>query len=361
MAELGFTESQCKPILAHLTGPQNKTVRYEDWVSLYHPRQPRHPVSTAAPLEMGMCEGNFLPTSAKDGFSENCCQIQESQQIVGMIMECMHTLLSNIGVYLADDAHNVAHLIKLNRATSALNADDQFWQDICRLKWPAFYDCLCFKGANKWQPLCKEMWAGRVECTLEVYNQKAHDETPMVAIPARIRYDARCKAYIANKMIAKHIPPEQIPEVEQHRMRFCPLSARQRLQPNTMQLCPMSEKGMEATADSKAYPYRILEGICGLKAGEEVELQWKVQKESPFVWRHAHLEALRKGPHGEHTAILIFKEFDEESHRYRMEVQFGDSKMRPCEIGRGFTGGLRSVSKDEAERWSHFFPKEVAR
>jgi len=364
MAEMGFTACQCEPILAQLTAPQSKTIRYEDWVSLYHPRQIRHPVSTealleAASLEVGMCEGNVTPTFDKDGFADSRRPIQESQQVVGMIMECMPFLLSNIGVYLADDARDVAHFIKLDRSTSALNADDEFWQDICCLKWPAFYECLCFKGANKWQSLCKEAWAGRLECTLEVYNKKFCEGTPMVAIPARIRYDARCKAYIAHKMIAKRAPPERIPEAEQHRMRFCPFSVRQRLEPNTMQLCPMSETGMGATADSKAYPYRVLEGICGLKVGEEVELQWKVQQEAPFVWRHAHLEALQKGHDGEHTAILVFKEFDKDALQYRSEVQFGDSKMRPCTIG-GFSGGLRPVSKDEAERWSLFFPQEFA-
>lgn len=207
--------------------------------------------------------------------------------------------------------------------------------------------------------LYKMTYEGVLECTLEVFDREKKLGYTMVAWPARMRYEARRNCYMARYLSGSTIMTEMISVQEEHRLRFCPISMTKRLQSKAMQLCFMSENAIREAQRFNFYPYRVLEGFCGLEVGQDVELQWKMQENSPFGWWHAHLEALRKDPDGKQaTAILTFKHFAPNSRWHRMEVRFGGSEMQTGLLG-GFTGGLRPVSAEDAAQWKRFFPKEL--
>jgi hypothetical protein len=229
------------------------------------------------------------------------------------------------------------------------------------IKWPAFYEYMLFQGVWDWRLVFQCAWdwrlvfqntlAGRVECCLEIFDRGKKLGFAMAAMPAQVTYDRESAAYVATYLSAIEVPSEYICENEEHRLRFCPESARAQLQPG---LTPKVDSGTKLCV----YPYRVLEGLDGLVVGKGVELQWKMQYGSPFGWWYGHLEALGRGPSpGLAIATIIFPHFSPGAPWYRLNVMFGDDKMRDCTFG-GYTGGIRGVTQAEYKRWMQFFPRE---
>jgi len=217
----------------------------------------------------------------------------------------------------------------------------------------------------------KDTLMGRCECTLEVFDREKKLGFAMAAMPARVQYEARVRGYVARYLSATEVQPETIPYHEGYRLRFCPSSARQRLQPGHRGAAgsdsrmgvgigsvPKSPVGPGGAAMTPPYPYRVFEGIEGLQVGQGVELQWRMQFGSPFGWWYGQLEELHKDPSGKWAnATITFRHFPASSRWYKLDVRFGDSELRPCSFG-GFTGGIRGVSEEERALWMRFFPKE---
>mmetsp|Transcript_120277 Transcript_120277/g.208781 ORF Transcript_120277/g.208781 Transcript_120277/m.208781 type:complete len:434 (-) Transcript_120277:68-1369(-) len=124
---------------------------------------------------------------------------------------------------------------------------------------------------------------------------------------------------------------------------------------------PVAEEKPEAETEGD-YPYKVLEGIQDLQVGRPVELQWKLNEQSPFGWWYGNLESLRRDDDGRRaTATLTFRHFPRCSRWYRLEVVFGDAEIRPCAFG-GKTGGIRAVNEEDFKQWSktHYFKRFIA-
>jgi len=298
-----------------------------------------------------------------------------ARQVPGltMIAECHQPLLLEIVDYLADSARDFVSFGGLTSRTVVMQVEfavRNVWRDLYARRWSAFAECLNFQGVQDWRLAYKETLYGRCECTLEVFDREKKLGFAMAAMAARVQYQMGADIYVAKYLSASEVRPESIPHRESHRLRFCPRSARSFLLPRVGcgpsgfdASSPIDAVAANAGSIRKAplppYPYRVLEGgIDGLRVGRGVELQWKMQYGSPFGWWFGTLEELRPDPNGTTAvAVLTFKHFPASSRWYRLEVRFGDAEMRPCFFG-GYTGGIRSVSKDEHHHWMRFFPRE---
>jgi len=239
---------------------------------------------------------------------------------------------------LARAAKTVA--VDLEQASGAL------WNNMYKKRWPAFHDFLDHQGPQQWEGLYQDTLAGKTEVLLEVFDREKKPGFAMAAMPARLTFDADRGCYAAKYMSAREIPPEHIPECEGHRLRCCPPAVRDALQVRPI---PGSGPGL--------YMDRVLPGFEGLQPGAGVELQWRMQEGSPFGWWYGQLDALTRVGDGLARATITFRHFPASSRWYRLEVVFGDSKMRECSFG-GYTGGIRSVSEVETRQCMKFFPKE---
>merc|ERR1719188_2256002 len=105
------------------------------------------------------------------------------------------------------------------------------WGDMYARRWSAFYDCMKYNGAKEWRGLYRDTLAGRCECTLEVFDREKKLGFAMAAMCARVHYEAVLGCYVVRYLSASEVAPEKIPMCEGHRLRFCPPSARDRLQP----------------------------------------------------------------------------------------------------------------------------------
>jgi len=285
-----------------------------------------------------------------------------------MVVECLPPLLFEIAGWAADTPTEVARLCESGKSVNRQLqlVADSLWSSLFKQRWPAFHACLSYQGAQDWRALYRDTLAGRCECTLEVFDREKKLGFAMAAMAARIQYERRLDAYIARYLSASEILPETIPAKEEHRLRFCPESARGRLQPGfppagsitlDARVDGTAEAAKAATAFT-AYPYRVLEGTQELKVGQGVELQWKMQYGSPFGWWYGHLEALQQDADGKLAkATITFRHFPSTSRWYRLEVRFGDAEQRPCTFG-GYTGGIRAVSEVETKHWMKFFPSD---
>lgn len=286
-----------------------------------------------------------------------------------MVAECLPPLLFEIATYAASRPQDLARFCSASCSVAQQMEMmvDSLWCGLYSQRWPAFHDCLKHQQAKDWKHMYRETLAGRFECTLEVFDREKKLGFAMAAMAARIQFEARSNSYIARYLSASEILPETIPAKEEHRLRFCPLNARARLNPGVPPAGSFigdarversnSEQGKLATS-TPSYPYRVLEGFEDLKVGQGVELQWKMQFGSPFGWWYGHLEALSVESDGVRAwATITFRHFPTTSRWYRLDVRFGDSDMRPCAFG-GYTGGLRAASEAETKHWMRFFPKE---
>jgi hypothetical protein len=239
------------------------------------------------------------------------------------------------------------------------------WREFFELKWAAFYDALIYQAIEDWRSAYLETATGRLEVTLEIFDREKKIGFAMSAMPARVQYKASNDTFIARYISASPVRPEPIPCVESHRLRFCPASVRSDLRPGLVEEAhddmhggPLSPKSPKKASSSRheAYPYTVLEGTEGLVVGRGVELQWKMQENSPFGWWYGDLEALHYERDGKlATATLTFRHFPRTSPWYRLDVKFGDHEKRDCMFG-GKTGGMRPVSDEEHLRWMKHFP-----
>eukprot|EP00440_Ansanella_granifera_P044163 gb/GFBE01047861.1/.p1 GENE.gb/GFBE01047861.1/~~gb/GFBE01047861.1/.p1 ORF type:complete len:448 (+),score=48.88 gb/GFBE01047861.1/:1-1344(+) len=276
------------------------------------------------------------------------------------ILECHMGITLEIAAYAVSTPWEMLQLSCLSASMPSvvrLEAN-RLWMQIFRTRWPAFYENLRWHGEHRWRRLYRNMMTGVCECLLEIYHRGKKLGFTMSAMPAQVRYDPQTNSYIAKYLSISDVPPEHIPIEEEHRLRFCPSSARERLQPGLMSPVPFGP-GCVHTEDIPAeqYPYRVLEGLEGLTAGMDVELQWKMQAGSPFGLWFGHLESLSRtdGSAKEALATITFRHFPTHSSWYRLKVIVGGPEIRPCAFG-GFTGGLRPVQDSERKVWMKFFP-----
>lgn len=64
-------------------------------------------------------------------------------------------------------------------------------------KWPAFAECLRFRGATDWKRIFRDTWHGRCEMMLEVLDREKKLGFKMAAMPAMVRVDAPSRSYVA--------------------------------------------------------------------------------------------------------------------------------------------------------------------
>jgi len=279
------------------------------------------------------------------------------------LLDSFQPVFGEIVGYVASSPRHFVRLCALASQSLAVAVDCQChpcWAIMYSEKWPALYDCLSYHGAVDWRSLYRETFAGRLECVLEVFDREKKLGFAMAAMTARIQYDAKADSYVARYLSASEVMPEVISLVEEQRLRFCPESARAQLMPQ----CPFSQFYRDAKleevrhTEDESYPYRVLEGIESLTVGEGVELQWKMQRGSPFGWWYGHLESLKiDADVARATAVIVFSHFPSNSRWYRLQVRFGGPDMMDCPFG-GYTGGLRPVSDKEQRHWMRFFPKK---
>jgi hypothetical protein len=338
-----------------------------------------------------------------------------------LLAQCLSPLLAEIGGFLADRPKNIVRPFVLSSrwlSTEAAFCMDGLWEQMFSARWLAFYGAFSFNGVDDWSRLYQDMIDSRCRCTLDVFEREKKIGFDMAAMPAVVSYEGDTNTYVAKYISASEVNAEVIPFRENHRLRFCPASARQRLQPISsdregrprsrlspeqhhknrsawlrplgnllrkpaannvtcartcsddlrpnvnylaQESCParqdLSDLHPGLAIDKTAYPYKVLEGFEDLVVGEHVELQWKMQELSPFGWWFGQLESIQSKPHS-NTAIatIVFAHFPENSNWYRLKLRFGDSKTRHCSFG-GFTGGIRHVSVAEKEHWMKFVPR----
>jgi len=232
--------------------------------------------------------------------------------------------------------------------------DNDIWSRMYLSRWPAFHDGNCHHHSDrKWCELYRMTFAGHHALVLEVFNRLKSRGFVMSAMPARFKYVAKSDSFLVTYTSARPVPPELIPVSEGARLRFCPPDARHLMPAPTSVL----ERASAAQLSQDSYPFQVLQGYDHLVVGQGVELQWKMQSGSPFGWWFAMLESLKTNPDGGDcaTATLTFSQFPSSSQWYRLEVRFGDNKIRNCHFG-GFTGGLRCTSSYEQEHWQQFMP-----
>jgi len=290
-------------------------------------------------------------------------------QPLQVVAECYQPVLLIIAKYAAESPQVLARLCSSSPSFQQRDLElngNIIWGQLFRQRWPAFYECLHHHGAGDWRRLYRETLIGHLECTLEVFDREKKRGFAMSAMPARIMYDSKRGKYVARYLSASKVLPEGIPLEEEHRLRFCPASARDRLLPNGVLEGSASLDRAEATQEQlkppenrEEYPYRVLRDRRDLVPGQGVELQWKMQRGSPFGWWYGQLESVRHDEAtGLSTARITFRHFPPTSRWYQLDVCFGDATKHPCDFG-GFTGGIRAVSEIEQKRWASFFPKEL--
>jgi len=239
------------------------------------------------------------------------------------------------------------------------------WRELYGNRWPCFFECLAYQGADDWRGHYRETARGSCEFVLEVFDREKKLGFAMAAMPARVSYLSHYGwgCYVARYLSAHPVPPEMIPACEEHRLRFCPASARAQLRPGgptcAAQAFEEALRCPEGAAPRQAeYPNKVLRGFEGLQVGGSVELQWKMQSGSPFGWWYGRLDWLQFLQDGLAQGTIIFPHFPATSRWHRLTVVFGDSQMRECAFG-GYTGGVRAMSQSEQLQFMRFFPGEL--
>eukprot|EP00416_Gambierdiscus_australes_P026570 CAMPEP_0171078340 /NCGR_PEP_ID=MMETSP0766_2-20121228/14584_1 /TAXON_ID=439317 /ORGANISM="Gambierdiscus australes, Strain CAWD 149" /LENGTH=404 /DNA_ID=CAMNT_0011535463 /DNA_START=15 /DNA_END=1230 /DNA_ORIENTATION=+ len=271
-----------------------------------------------------------------------------------LVAVCHQPVLFQVAELLAQSLPDAVHLCSLLSFSTALQLkyveNAVFAQSYSR-RWPSFYQSARYFGACDWRSVYKGTLDGKIRYVLEIYNREKKRGFSMSAMPSWVRWDASKNAYKADYISASVVAPEWIPVCEEPRLRFLPYSARQRLLSHRPEQSPCSLSDAE-------YSYRVLQGIDQrLVPGQGVEIQWKMQQDSPFGWWYADLEDLHVGEDG-NTAVasVTFPHFPTNSRWYRMHLRFGDSVIRHCGFG-GFTGGIRATTKAEQAHWFTFLPE----
>lgn len=284
-------------------------------------------------------------------------------------------LLLEVARFLHEESEAFSKLCAASSPLAKLQAGSTgatAWREMYAERWPSFFECLSFQGATDWQRLYRETQAGSVECVLEVFDRQKKVGFAMSAMPAVVGFSARGGTspelvkegrgcYVARYLSASSVQPEMIPISEEHRLRFCPASARPQLRPSAppVALPPVEPEEPRDAAEETAqeYPNKVLEGFEGLQVGAKVELQWKMQQGSPFGWWFGQLDELSFIDGGLARGTITFRHFSATSPWYSLSITFGDSQVRECHFG-GFTGGVRAVSDWEQKQAMRFFPPQ---
>lgn len=277
------------------------------------------------------------------------------------IVECHQPIFVDIINYLVQEPPDLFR-ISCTAATLMIHLEPEvngLWRSLFQSRWPAFHEYLAYSGLRNWQRLYAVMLAGGCQCTLEVFDREKKQGFAMAAMPAQVQYDPCLDAFIATYISASEVIPEIIPVNEEHRLRFCPPSARAQLQPGRCLHTDHQDNADCFCKRADAYPFKALQGLHGLEVGQPVELQWKMQAASPFGWWFGQLEDLSPiRDTNEALVTIIFHHFPTTSRWHRLQVRIGGSQIQPCNFG-GFTGGLRRVSDAERKHWMRFFPKKA--
>jgi len=278
------------------------------------------------------------------------------------IIERVPPVLFTIVDFIADRPLDAVRLscwtASFIHAESRITANS-LWSTLYERRWAAFHDAVSHMSKGKlvdWCAQYQETLFGKTKLILEVFHRELKRGFTMSVMPAHVCFDARLDAYRAEYISASAVLPETIPAADDHRLRFCSASTRERLELNSVaqqQLPDQKDKTLH-------YPYRVLQGTDGLIPGKEVEVQWKMQHGSPFGWWHGTLESIAYEDNGPHaTATVTFAHFPRDSRWHRMQVRFGDSEVQANDYG-GFTGGIRACSDAEARHWKRFFPRAAS-
>jgi len=275
------------------------------------------------------------------------------------IIEHVPPILFTIIDFIADRPRNAVRLSCWT--ASFIHAETRIaahllWSTMYERRWPAFHDALSYMGKGKlvdWCTRYRETLFGKTKLILEVYHRELKRGYSMSVMPAHVRFDAKLNAYRAEYISASRALPETIPATDNHRLRFCSAGTRERLELNFVAQQQLQDQNDSASC----YPYQVLQGTDDLVPGKSVEVQWKMQRGSPFGWWHGSLESIAYEDNGPHaTATVTFAHFPRDSHWHRMQVRCGDSEVRANDYG-GFTGGIRACSDAEARHWKRFCPK----
>jgi len=292
------------------------------------------------------------------------------------------------------DCVPLCNIVSHSFSTLGHPISNALWSMMYMQRWPAFHECMKYYGTTAWKPLYQDTMRGKVTCSLEIYHREKKLGFTMSCMPGLVHYEQQVDSYLIKYVSASDVPLEVIPAREEHRLRFLQSSARCLLQPETEEPPPprttpksgrhvsttiaAARKSLrwnsvttpaealtpgQATSSSSvspansSYSYRPITGIDeGLQIGCGLELQWKMQSGSPFGWWYGELEALERQPGASVAkATIIFKHFPPHSRWYRMQVVFGDGKIRDNSFG-GKTGGIRSTSLDLQQQWCGFLP-----
>lgn len=357
----------CNPVLTYRWA--NDRAKEETFVFARCPHGKRN--STASgdgffiACQWPLCMHNFLPMLDQSPMSSE--KFQEPRFDFLQFAACYKPLVGEVIAYLVDSPLDLfTFVLAASKSFADLFEDDlnESWHELYRRRWPAFEECLAYAGQYNWAHRFGETQAGYREFILEVFDREKRQGFAMAAMSAQVRYDEESSCYIAKYLSAGVVRPEHIPVTDSHRFRFCPPSARDKFRLKGNMESPeavfeSASKAKEMVDDHLRYPYRVLDGVGDLRVGEGVELQWKMQRGSPFGWWYGKLEAFERDQDGPlATATIIFLHFRPGSRWYRLTITFGDSQVRPCAFG-GYTGGVRATTQEEAQHWQRFFPRET--
>mmetsp|Transcript_18929 Transcript_18929/g.35481 ORF Transcript_18929/g.35481 Transcript_18929/m.35481 type:complete len:452 (+) Transcript_18929:39-1394(+) len=226
------------------------------------------------------------------------------------------------------------------------------WKRMYAERWPAFFEAQDYLShvthtEVDWKSMYRHTCAGKSEALLEVYDREKKLGFAMSCMLAKVTWDANTNCYITSYVSASQVLPERIPYHEGYRLRFCRPSAREQLKP---ELVPPQAPDL--------YGYRVMEDVPELKAGQGIELQWKMQQGSPFGWWFGTVESVARDTMSKKALVtMTFDHFPATSRWRRLQVTVGDGMSRPCAIG-GWHGGVRAVTAAEKSEWAKFFPKE---
>jgi len=311
-----------------------------------------------------------------------------------MLSECVTPLFFDLVECLAAsprDCIPLCSIVSHSFAVLGRPISDALWSMMYMHRWPAFHECMRFYDMVTWNPLYQDTMLGKVTCALEIYHREKKRGFAMSCMPALVYYEQKRDAYLAKYVTANNVPLETIPVREECRLRFVPSSARCLLQPELDAAQPPTQAPPKpvhsvaaaklataahsprchflatpaltslASAANSSYSYTSITGIDeGLRIGAGLELQWRMQSDSPFGWWYGELEDLKRQPGASVAkATIVFKHYPPHSRWYRKQVIFGDGEIRDSSFG-GETGGIRSTSLDLQQQWYSFLPTAPA-
>lgn len=294
-------------------------------------------------------------------------KLQQADQVdLSLIADCFGPLLLKIISYSASTPQEMAQACRVARSfsTEIAGSETLIWEGIYANRWPAFHECISFHArgqATDWRAACCNTLNGSFSCILEIFDREKKQGFCMAAMTAQVHYDGPKKSFMATYLSAAAVPPEAIAESESFRLRFCRQAVRDQLSERNEEIMFFKSEslpGHPGRARQDCYPYRVHTGNQSFAVGDAVELQWKMQEASPFGWWFGELEFVRSCTEtGLTTATVLFKHFPSHTKWYRLQVVFGDAKIRLCDFG-GYTGGFVRVDAAETSHWMRFFPKE---